>query len=58
MRVRIRQHPLGGRWYVESKTWRNPLRWQYVEEFWGEQALERAKEYAERLVHPVIVEVK
>lgn len=57
MRVRLRQHPLGGRWYAETKFWWQ-LRWQRVEEFWGDHAYERALEYAERLIRPNIVEVK
>lgn len=57
MRVRIRQHPLIGRWCVEKKFWWQ-LRWQRVEGFWGERAYERALEYAERLIRPNIVEVK
>lgn len=57
MRVRVRQHPLGGTWYVESKLWWQ-LTWQYVESFMYDGAFERAKAYAERLANPVIVEVK
>lgn len=57
MRVQLRQHPLGGGWYVERKFWWQ-LRWHRVEDFWGDNALERATQYAERLIRPNIVEVK
>lgn len=57
MRVRIREHPLGGSWYVEKKfLWQ--WQWQYVESFSGDEAYERATKYAERLLRPNIVEVK
>jgi hypothetical protein len=57
MRVRLRQHPLGGTWYVETKRWWY-LEWHRVEDFCGDNALERATQYAERLIRPNVVEVK
>ena len=57
MRVRIWQHPLGGNWYVQQKFWWN-LTWQYVESFSGDNARQRAKAYAERLLHPETEEIK
>ena len=57
MRVRIRQHPLGGDWAVEVKlSWFS--RWRLVDWMTGKDAERRAREYAERLKRPVVVEIE
>lgn len=57
MRVRIRQHPRGGEWFIEVKrSWFSP--WLTVTSIYGDNAERSAREYAERLKHPVVVEIE
>ncbi|CAB5222754.1 hypothetical protein UFOVP376_23 [uncultured Caudovirales phage] len=55
MRVRLRLSPKQY-WVVESKRWYD-FDWQYKEDFYGDNAYERAKAYALRLKHPRIEEI-
>lgn len=54
MRVRVRLHPKQY-WVVETKSWF--FDWEYAELFMGDNAYERAKDYALRLKHPQIEEI-
>jgi len=55
MRVRIRQTPRGY-WEVESKKWWQ-FAWNFEEAFLGDNAYDRAYEYARKIKSPYCMEV-
>jgi hypothetical protein len=55
MRVRLRFSPKQY-WVVESKYWYG-FNWQYEDLFWGDNAYERAKDFALKLKNPQIEEI-
>ena len=55
MKVRLRLDP-NQHWYVESKRWYE-FNWQHENLFAGDEAYERAKDYALRLKYQATEEI-